>query len=52
MLSLLKDDTGATAVEYAILSALIGAVIVVVVGVLGGAVRDSLADPDLMDALS
>lgn len=36
-----KDEEGATAVEYGLIVALIAAVIVTVVGVLGGKVNDA-----------
>lgn len=36
-----RDDKGATAVEYGLLVALIAAIIVVVVGTLGGQVNDA-----------
>ena len=36
-----KKEQGATAVEYGLMVALIAAVIVVIVGVLGGQVRDA-----------
>ena len=38
--TLLNDETGATAVEYAIIASLIAAVIAGIVGVLGGQVAD------------
>lgn len=45
LMKLRKDkDKGATAVEYGLMVALIAAVIVVVVGVLGEGIRDKFAD--------
>lgn len=43
------DERGATAVEYGMLVALIAAVIVVIVGVLGGQVNDAFTT--ISDAL-
>ena len=40
LISFLKDEEGATAVEYGLIVALIAAVIVVTVGTLGGKVHD------------
>ncbi|HEX6685085.1 MAG TPA: Flp family type IVb pilin [Candidatus Limnocylindrales bacterium] len=39
MLNKLRKDKGATAVEYGLMVALIAAVIVIVVGVLGGGIQ-------------
>ena len=39
LISFFKDEEGATAVEYGLLVALIAAVIVTVVGVLGGQIN-------------
>ncbi|WP_029908914.1 Flp family type IVb pilin [Caulobacter sp. UNC358MFTsu5.1] len=37
----LKDDSGATAIEYALMATMIAVVIVGVVGVMGGHVKDA-----------
>jgi pilus assembly protein Flp/PilA len=37
----LKDQSGATAIEYALMATMIAVVIVGIVGVLGGHVRDA-----------
>jgi pilus assembly protein Flp/PilA len=39
LMSFIRDDEGATAVEYGIMVALIAAVIIVAVGVVGGKVN-------------
>jgi len=44
LISLLKDEEGATAVEYGLLVALIAAIIVGVVATLGGQIRDAFQD--------
>jgi pilus assembly protein Flp/PilA len=44
-----KDETGATAVEYGLLVALIAAIIVGTVGILGGQVNDAFQT--IVDAL-
>jgi pilus assembly protein Flp/PilA len=38
----LKDEAGATAIEYALMATMIAVVIVGVVGVIGGHVKDSI----------
>jgi len=48
----LGDSRGATAVEYALMLALIAAVIVVAVAALGSASSEQFADPVLNDALN
>ena len=47
----LGGDRGATAVEYALMLALIAAVIIVAVATLGTAASDKFADPELNGAL-
>lgn len=41
LIALFKDEEGATAVEYGIMVALIAAVIIVAVGILGGDINDT-----------
>ncbi len=41
---LLKDDKGATAIEYGLLAALIAVVIIAAVSTLGGTLRDTFND--------
>lgn len=41
---LLKDDEGATAIEYGLLAALIAVVIIGAVSTLGGTLRDTFTD--------
>lgn len=41
---LLKDDEGATAIEYGLLAALIAVVIIAAVSTLGGTLRDTFTD--------
>lgn len=41
LIALFKDEEGATAVEYGIMVALIAAVIIVAVGILGGDINDA-----------
>ncbi len=50
LISFLKDEEGATAVEYGLIVALIAAVIVVTVGTLGGYVHDGFTK--VSDALA
>jgi pilus assembly protein Flp/PilA len=49
MIRFFKDEEGATAVEYGLIVALIAAVIVVIVGVLGGKI--SAAFQKISDAI-
>jgi Flp pilus assembly pilin Flp len=51
MAGLLRDESGATAVEYAIFVALIALVVVAAVGALGQAVLALFAEPQLDNAL-
>ena len=44
--SLWKDDSGATAIEYGLLAALIAVVIIGVVASLGGTLQDTFAKVD------
>jgi pilus assembly protein Flp/PilA len=44
--SLYKDDSGATAIEYGLLAALIAVVIIGVVSTLGGTLKDTFAKVD------
>ena len=44
--SLWKDDSGATAIEYGLLAALIAVVIIGVVASLGGTLQDTFATVD------
>jgi pilus assembly protein Flp/PilA len=50
--NLTVNDSGATAVEYALMAALIAAVIFVAVAALGLTVQDTFQDPDLDNALT
>jgi Flp pilus assembly pilin Flp len=49
---LTRDETGATAAEYALLAALITLAVAVTVGSLGAAVRGLFHEPELTDALT
>lgn len=44
LIALFKDEEGATAVEYGIMIALIAAVIIVAVGILGGNTNQAFTD--------
>jgi len=44
LMNFLKDEEGATAVEYALMVALIAVVIILAVTFLGGAIRDIFCD--------
>jgi pilus assembly protein Flp/PilA len=50
-LGLWQDESGATAVEYALMAALIALVIVTAVRALGGTLSDSFEDVELTGAL-
>ena len=39
-----KDESGATAIEYGLIAALIAVVIIAAVGTLGGTLRDTFED--------
>lgn len=48
----MRDDSGATAAEYAIVAALIAVGIAAAVGALGSSVSDLFTNPTLHDALA